>query len=131
VEDLTFLSVDDVLLIHADTIELDGGSQGVRDHGLLDAAVAMPRQQFGGAFLHKDVAAMAAAYLFHIAQNHPFIDGNKRAAAMAALVFLQVNGIKHLPTPEELEVTTRQVASGEMTKEKLTQWLRDQIKSRR
>ncbi|MGH7166137.1 MAG: type II toxin-antitoxin system death-on-curing family toxin [Nitrospiraceae bacterium] len=130
-EELTFLSVDDVLLIHADTIENDGGSPGVRDHGLLDAAVAMPRQQFGGAFLHEDVAAMAAAYLFHIAQNHPFVDGNKRAAVMAALVFLQVNGIKHLPAPKELEVSTRQVASGELTKGKLTQWMRDRIRSRR
>ena len=130
-EGLTFLSVDDVLLIHADTIENDGGSHGVRDHGLLDAAVAMPRQQFGGAFLHDDVAAMAAAYLFHIAQNHPFVDGNKRAAVMAALVFLQINGVKQLPAPRELEVTTRQVAAGELTKGKLTQWMRDQIKSRR
>ena len=126
-EGLTFLSVDDVLLIHADTIENDGGSHGLRDHGLLDAAVAMPRQRFGGAFLHEDIAAMAAAYLFHIAQNHPFVDGNKRAAVMAALVFLQFNGIKHLPAPQELEDTTRKVAAGELTKEALTKWMRNQI----
>ena len=68
-EGLTFLSVDDVLLIHADTIENDGGSHGLRDHGLLDAAVAMPRQQFGGAFLHEDIAAMAVFLASPRAQN--------------------------------------------------------------
>ena len=123
-ENITFLSVDDVLLLHADTIDVDGGSQGVRDHGLLDAAVAMPRQQFGGAFLHEDLAAMAAAYLFHIAQNHPFIDGNKRAAVMSAIAFLLVNGIAPSIAPQELEVATLKVAAGELSKEKLTKWVR-------
>jgi len=127
VEGLTFLSVDDVLLIHADTIENDGGSHGLRDHGLLDAAVAMPRQRFGGAFLHEDIAAMAAAYLFHIAQNHPFVDGNKRAAVMAALAFLRLNNVTRLPPPQELEAITRRVAAGEVRKEELTKWLRSHI----
>lgn len=130
-EQVTFLSVDDVLLLHTDTIDADGGSHGVRDHGLLDAAVAMPRQQFGGAFLHEDLAAMASAYLFHIAQNHPFVDGNKRAAVMAALSFLHVNGIEKLPAPQELETTTLQVAAGELSKDALTQWMRAQIGKRK
>ena len=112
-KEFIFLGVEDVLFLHADTIGIDGGSPGVRAHGLLDAAVAMPRQQFGGKFLHGDLTAMAAAYHFHIAQNHPFIDGNKRVAVMAALVFLHVNGIEKLPAPEALEITTRQVAAGE------------------
>lgn len=129
-QDIIFLSVDDVLLLHADTIDIDGGSHGVRDHGLLDAAVAMPRQQFSGAYLHEDLAAMAAAYLFHIAQNHPFVDGNKRAAAMATLSFLVANGIAGLPAPQQLEVNTRQVAAGKLSKDALTQWLRDQIGKR-
>lgn len=126
-QDIIFLSVDDVLLLHADTIDIDGGSHGVRDHGLLDAAVAMPRQQFGGDYLHEDFAAMAAGYLFHIAQNHPFIDGNKRAAVMSALAFLSVNGIELTMIPKELEAITLKVAAGEMAKEKLTNWLRSQI----
>jgi death-on-curing protein len=63
VKEVIFLAVEDVLFLHADTVDIDGGSPGVRDHGLLDAAVAMPRQQFGGTSLHKDLAAMAAAYL--------------------------------------------------------------------
>jgi death-on-curing protein len=127
VEAITFLNVDDVLLLHADTIDTDGGSHGVRDHGLLDAAVAMPRQQFSGQFLHEDLAAMAAAYLFHIAQNHPFVDGNKRAAVMSALAFLHVNNIATLPAPQELEAVTLRVAAGEMRKDELTKWLRSHI----
>jgi death on curing protein len=127
VEDILFLSVDDVLLLHTDTIDIDGGSHGVRDHGLLDAAVAMPRQQFGGDYLHQDLAAMAAAYMFHIAQNHPFIDGNKRAAVLSALAFLSVNGIQELPDPKDLESITLQVAAGELGKDVLTKWIRKNV----
>lgn len=130
-EHVIFLSVDDVLLLHADTINVDGGSHGVRDHGLLDAAVAMPRQQFSGAFLHEDLAAMAAAYFFHIAQNHPFIDGNKRAAVMSALAFLQANNVELSMAPQELEAMTLKVAAGELSKEKLTQWMRSQVDKRK
>lgn len=126
-EDILFLSVDDVLLLHTDTIDIDGGSHGVRDHGLLDAAVAMPRQQFGGDYLHQDLAAMAAAYMFHIAQNHPFIDGNKRAAVLSALAFLSVNGIQELPDPKDLESITLQVAAGELGKDVLTKWIRKNV----
>jgi len=127
VEDITFLSVDDVLLLHTDTIDIDGGSHGVRDHGLLDAAVAMPRQQFGGEYLHEDLPAMAAAYMFHIAQNHPFVDGNKRAAVLSALAFLSVNGIQELPDPKDLESITFQVAAGELGKDVLTKWIRKNV----
>ena len=126
-EEVLFLSVDDVLLLHRDTIDSDGGSPGVRDHGLLDAAVAMPRQQFGGKYLHEDVAAMAAAYMFHIAQNHPFVDGNKRAAVLSALAFLSVNGIQELPDPKDLESITFQVAAGELGKDVLTKWIRKNV----
>ena len=126
-EDVIFLSVDDVLLIHTDTIGIDGGSHGVRDHGLLDAAVAMPRQQFGGDYLHEDLPAMAAAYMFHIAQNHPFVDGNKRAAVLSALAFLHVNGVQELPDPKELEAVTLKVAAGEIGKDALTKWIRKNV----
>ena len=129
-ETLRFLSVDDVLAIHADTMAQEGGLGGVRDPGLLDSAVMMPQQRFGGQYLHQDIAAMAAAYLFHIAQNHPFHDGNKRAAVMSALVFLDVNGITNLPTPDELEATTLSVASGQIGKRQLTDWLRERMASR-
>ena len=126
-EEVTFLSVDNVLLLHGDTIEMEGGQAGLRDHGLLDSAVAMPRQQFGGVYLHEDLPAMTAAYLFHIAQNHPFYDGNKRTAAMAALAFLRLNDVSLLPEPQQLEIVTLQVAAGELSKDELTTWMRRQI----
>lgn len=122
-----FLSVEDVLAIHADTVANEGGSAGLRDPGLLDAAVFMPRQQFEGRYLHVDLPAMASAYLFHIAANHPFVDGNKRAAVLAALVFLDVNGCDALPEPRELEAITIAVASGAMTKDALTAWMRSKL----
>jgi hypothetical protein len=91
VKEVFFLAVEDVVFLHADTIDIDGGPPEVRDHGLLDAAVAMSRQQFGGTSLHKDLAAMAAAYFFHIAQNHPFIDGNKRGSGDVRAVFFSTS----------------------------------------
>ncbi|HAP39119.1 MAG TPA: type II toxin-antitoxin system death-on-curing family toxin [Nitrospira sp.] len=125
-KEIAFLSVEDVVQIHASAIAHEGGMEGVRDHNLLDAAVAMPRQQFGGAYLHEDMAAMAAAYLFHIAQNHPFFDGNKRAAVMAAFVFLDNNGIELTTAPHDLETATRKVAAGNMAKDELIRWMRKQ-----
>jgi death-on-curing protein len=87
-----FLSVDEVLGLHADQLHLFGGSDGIRDEGALESAVATPASTFDGAFLHEDLFHMAAAYAFHIAENQPFVDGNKRTALNAALVFLDING---------------------------------------
>lgn len=123
---LQFLSVDDVLAIHENTIRHEGGLPGLRDPGLLESAVLMPQQQFGGEYLHSGRAAMAAAYLFHISQNHPFYDGNKRAGVLAALIFLEANGAQSLPDPEELEAMALQVAAGACGKAALTDWLRRQ-----
>src|SRR6185295_695065 len=89
-----FLDVDDVLAIHDEALAAFGGSAGVRDAGLLASAAAMPTATFGGELLHEDLFAMAAAYAFHIAQNQPFVDGNKRTAILAAIVFLDLNGIE-------------------------------------
>lgn len=124
---IRFLSVPDVLVIHQETIELEGGSHGVRDLGLLESAVAMPQQQFGGQYLHEGLSAMAAAYLFHLSCNHPFVDGNKRAAVVAALAFLEENGVTVTIPPKHLERVVRLVATGEMTKGGLTDWLREQL----
>src|SRR5688572_29541500 len=89
-----FLSLDDVLTIHEDQIERYGGSPEIRDAGLLASAVETPRATYGEAFLHADLFHMAAAYLYHIVQNHAFVDGNKRTGAAAALVFLDINGVE-------------------------------------
>ena len=119
-----FFSVENVLSIHADTLQQDGGLSGVRDLNLLTSAVVMPQQQFGGQYLHPDLPAMAAAYLFHIVCNHPFLDGNKRAGAMAAVLFLEVNGVDLTASPKELEQTVLAVASGELEKDALIDWMR-------
>lgn len=126
---IQFLSVEDVLFIQQDTIAQEGGLSGLRDRGLLESAVLMPQQQFGGSYLHEDLAAMAAAYIFHIASNHPFLDGNKRAAAMSALVFLDNNAATRLPEPEELERVTLAVAASALGKDELTAWMRKTIGS--
>jgi death-on-curing protein len=88
-----FLSVEDVLLLHEEQLARYGGGAGVRDPGALDSAVAMPRATFDGQFVHDDLFAMAGAYAFHIAQNQPFVDGNKRTGLAAVLVFLDLNGL--------------------------------------
>jgi len=119
-----FLSVEDVICIHADTIGQEGGLGGGPDYGILESAVMMPQQRFGGQFLHEDLPAMAAAYLFHISQNHPFHDGNKRAGAMSAFVFLDVNGISLSVAEDEFERTVLAVAASETSKDDLTAWMR-------
>jgi len=123
-EPVRYLSAADVLQIHRDTLEHEGGIAGIRDMGLLESAVAAPRQELFGVVLHPERAAKAAAYLYHIARNHPFVDGNKRAAAMSALVFLAANGAKRLPEPDEIERTTFAVAEGSLTKDEVIEWMR-------
>ena len=88
-----FLTLTEVNEIHVYQLKHFGGSSGVRDINLLKSAIGMPEMSFGGVMLHKDIYEMAAAYLFHIAENHPFIDGNKRTGAMTSVVFLDINGI--------------------------------------
>ena len=120
-----YLSAGDVLLIQRDTLEHEGGIEGACDMGLLDAAVATPRQRMCGIELHPGLAVKAAAYLHHIAMNHAFFDGNKRAAAMSALVFLRSNGVSRLPDPDELEATTLGVAAGRISKTELIEWMKE------
>jgi death-on-curing protein len=93
VSDPVFLDVQDVLLIHEEQLAVYGGARGIRDASLLESAVATPRASAGGEFAHEDLFAMAAAYAFHIAQNQPFLDGNKRTGLLAALVFLELNSV--------------------------------------
>ncbi|RPI62683.1 MAG: type II toxin-antitoxin system death-on-curing family toxin [Planctomycetaceae bacterium] len=111
-----FLQLADILMLHAEQIDLYGGEHGFRDIGLLESAVAQAQATFDGKRLHGDLFEMAAAYLFHIVQNHPFLDGNKRAGAVAALVFLDVNGIE-IDAPEgTLYKLTISIATGQAGK---------------
>ena len=100
-----FLDIDDVAEIHKLQMEEFGGIDGLRDRALLESAVAQPRATFGGELLHQDLAAMAAAYLFHIVKNHPFIDGNKRTGLASALTFLELNGIAIEDSPRLFDIT--------------------------
>lgn len=119
-----FLDVGDVLEIHRFQLERFGGSAGLRDRGLLESAVAQPEGTFGGEFLHGDLFLMAAAYLYHIVRNHPFVDGNKRAGLLSALVFLDVNGISIAHSDPQLYDLTLAVAEGRLEKEALSESLR-------
>jgi|ERR1035437_1958190 death-on-curing protein len=114
-----FLSLDEVLEIHEQQIERYGGSSGLRDAAGLESAVATPQATFGGEFLHTSIPAMAAAYLFHLCQNHPFIDGNKRVGANAAITFLRMNNWEPTFDEEELVDVVLSVASGGLSKPRL------------
>lgn len=119
-----FHTLDEVLEIHCDQIERYGGRGGIRDMALLQSAVAMPQASFGGKYLHTDLFEMAAAYLFHIVRNHPFVDGNKRTGTVAALVFLALNGKEVRVTNAALVQTVLSVARGETGKSEIAQFLR-------
>ena len=121
----TFLTLDEVLEIHRDQVARYGGSHGVRDLGLLQSALAQPQATFGGKFLHADIFEMASAYLFHIVVNHPFIDGNKRVGAVAALVFLLINNQDIAATNAELETLVLSVAQGQIGKTEIAEFLRN------
>ena len=119
-----FLSLQDVLLLHQDQIDLYGGDLGVRDLGLLESAIAQPQATYGGDHLHGDLFEMAAAYLFHIVQNHPFVDGNKRTGAVAALAFLDLNGVEIDAPKGSVYDLTMSVATGQAGKGEIAAFFR-------
>jgi death on curing protein len=122
-----FLDVEDILEMHAGQLTEHGGLNGVRDMNLLDSAVAQPMAQFGGQFLNGDLFEMAAALHISLVLNHPFLDGNKRTALLAALTFLDLNGLPIERPNQLLEDVTRQVAEGTMSKESLASVFRGLI----
>jgi len=115
----TFLTLDEVLEIHGEQIERYGGTPGLRDPAALESAVATPVASFGGRYLHPSIPAMAAAYLFHITQNHPFLDGNKRVGANAAITFLRINDWEPTFSEEDLVNVVLAVAAGGLGKQEL------------
>ena len=124
--DPIFLEVDEILRIHVDQINRYGGTEGLRDRGLLESAIAMPKATFSGDFLHRDIFEMAAAYLFHIVKNHPFLDGNKRTGAVASVVFLRLNDWQLNASEEAFEALARSVADGNCNKEQAAEFFRIQ-----
>jgi death on curing protein len=129
-DDPLFLDVDDVIELHATQLEVYGGAAGLRDRGLLESAVAQPKTSFGSQFAHDGLFAMAAAYLFHVVSNHPFVDGNKRAGLLAAIVFLDVNGISIDHPSDALYDLTLGVAAGRIQKPAIATELERIAKSR-
>lgn len=107
---IVFLTLDEILAIHMEQIRRYGGETGTRDFSLLESAIAQPQSGFSGKYFHEDHAAMAAAYMYHIVQDHPFVDGNKRTGAAAAYMFLGLNDLHLTCTEDELVACTLQTA---------------------
>lgn len=119
-----FLELEDILELHEHQITHYGGSMGIRDMGLLISAVQMPKASFGGEFLHEDIVTMASAYLYHLVQNHAFVDGNKRVGLAAALAFLSYNNHELVADEDELTEFVLNVAQGKVGKSEIGEFLR-------
>lgn len=118
------LNVEIIREIHAEAISRFGGTDGIRDQALLESAIAAPQASIGGQSPYQDLAEVAAAYLFYLCRNHPFIDGNKRVALGACILFLRLNGIE--PSPDSLgwESLTMDVAASKLDRDETTARLR-------
>ena len=126
-----FLTLAEVLSILQDQTTRYGGEFGVRDLGLVSSAIAVPQASFGGQPLYGDLFGMVAAYAFHLCQNHPFVDGNKRVALASALVFLDLNGIRITDPDGTLYPFMMAVARGEKGKPEIAYTLRELSEPRR
>lgn len=107
-----FLTLEDVLVIHEEQLNAFGGLDGIRDQGLLESAVMMPQASFDGEYLNSSIFEIASAYAFHIAENQPFLDGNKRTALNSAMVFLVLNGFE-FPFDDDLTLYNAMIAIAE------------------
>jgi death on curing protein len=114
-----WLDVDEIIDMHAEQLAMFGGPEGVRDHGFLESAILRPVNR------QTDMAALAAAYAFGLARNHAFVDGNKRIAFHAMMVFLRGNGIAFAPDPAHATAMILCLAAREVNEEGLTRWIRD------
>ena len=127
-DDCFHLTVEIVREIHAEALRKFGGLDGVRDENLLASAALAPQSSFGGKSPYADIIEVAAAYLFYLCGNHPFLDGNKRTAMMAAIVFLRLNGIEPAPDSDRWEELVLDVASSELDRAETTRRLRKLLK---
>lgn len=117
------LSKKQIIMLHRQLIEMTGGSDGIRDEGLLDSALAAPFQSYGGEELYPGIQAKAARLGYGLVKNHSMIDGNKRIGAHAMLVFLALNGIELSYTQEELYTVILEVAAGTKDYQELLEWI--------
>jgi len=124
---IAWLLEETVIAIHQRQISEHGGSEGLRDEGLLASALARPQNLLTYAQPRPDLAALAAAYAYGIARDHPFIDGNKRTALVAARTFLLLNGVNLEASQDEKYLTFMELAQGTLTDEQLADWIRKRI----
>ena len=121
---MLFLTVDDIIESHQNQIDTYGGSYGIRDIGLLESAIGQPEASFGGEYLHADIFEMAAAYIYHLVMNHPFVDGNKRVGLEAALIFLEINNENLNASDEELVDLVLKTTAGQVGKREIAEFFR-------
>ena len=126
--EIEFLTLEDVLALHDELIQCYGGRPGLRDAGLLEAALGMPQAGFGGQYFHEFPHEMGAAYLFHLVRNHAFIDGNKRVALACAILFFKINSVRYSITEEEAVELTLSAASGQFDKGAVTEFFRQNLR---
>ncbi len=126
-----FLTLDEVLSLHSDQVRRYGGTDGVRDLSVLSSALGAPKASFAGEYLHQSLSEMAAAYLYHLVRNHPFVDGNKRTALAAALLCLWLNGHVVEAGEDELTDLVLGVAAGRAPKSEVAELLRRHGRPRR
>jgi death-on-curing protein len=118
-----WLEFSEIIDMHAEQLALFGGAGGIRDEGMLESALARPRNRW--AYGETSLAVLAAVYAFALAKNHPFVDGNKRAAFHALVVFLRLNDVKFRPDPAEATAIILDLAAGEVSEESLARWITD------
>jgi death-on-curing protein len=123
-----WLALGVVLAIHEEQLGEHGGAEGVRDLGLLESALARPRHL--AAYGNPDLVALAAALGHGIARNHPFVDGNKRMAYVATVLFLSLNGLDLAASPTECVITMVRLAAGELSEPDFARWLADHTRPR-
>lgn len=126
---IVWLLEETIVAIHHRQIAEHGGGEGLRDEGLLSSALARPQNLFAYGQPHPDLATLAAAYAYGLARNHPFVDGNKRTALVAARTFLLLNGVNLEGGQDEKFLTFQRLAEGSLTEKELAEWIRNRIVS--
>jgi death on curing protein len=120
-----WLTAKDVIGLHTEQLAIFGGPAGLRDVAMLESALGRPRNKW--TYGETDLAALASAYAFGLARNHPFVDGNKRAAFAAMMVFLRINGVAFKPDPAITSAAIQALAAGEVTEDEFARWIRDTL----
>lgn len=125
--DWLWIETEVAMAAHAEQLAEHGGGEGVRDPSALESAMARPRNL--AVYGEPDAAALAAAYAFGIARNHPFVDGNKRTAAVVSVAFLWLNECSFSGNPAEVVVAFLALAAGEISEDEMAEWFRQHVRS--